>query len=102
MFGPHSCVLKMTVSMEKPTEAASPRSGFNNTVKMKVTTQTTFKERKRVMPIDKAVGACLECCYTINLSPNMSAFEMLVKYFVIFLSFNSGLIFLSEIKPILK
>lgn len=64
--GPHSCVLKMTVSIEKAMEAASPRSGFNSAVRMKVTTQTTFKERKRVIWVDKAVGACLECCNAIS------------------------------------
>lgn len=39
----YSCVLQMTVSMEKLMEAASPRSGLNSTVRMKVTTQTTFR-----------------------------------------------------------
>ncbi|TNN64665.1 hypothetical protein EYF80_025072 [Liparis tanakae] len=44
-----SCVLKMTVSMEKPMAAASPRSGFNSKVRMKVTTQINWRNRKRVM-----------------------------------------------------
>ena len=37
----HSCVLKMTVSMEKAMEAARPRSGLNNTVRIRVITHTS-------------------------------------------------------------
>lgn len=43
----YSCVLKMTVSIENPMEAASPRSGFNSTVRMKVTTQTSWRYREK-------------------------------------------------------
>ncbi len=37
----HSWVLKTTVRMEKAIDAASPMSGLNNTVKIKVITHTT-------------------------------------------------------------
>lgn len=45
----YSCVLKMTVSMEKPMDAARPKSGFKRMVRMKVATQTSCGERQRGM-----------------------------------------------------
>lgn len=47
VFRSYSCVLKMTVSMEKPMEAASPISGLSSTVRMNVTTQTTCREGEK-------------------------------------------------------
>lgn len=43
----YSWVLKMTVSMAKAMEAASPRSGFNSMVRKKVTTQISCSETDR-------------------------------------------------------
>lgn len=43
----YSCVLTMTVIKENTMEARSPRSGLSSTVRMNVTTQTTFTKNNR-------------------------------------------------------